>query len=245
MNDQPQQLENADPGNNGLGHQSREVPSQASVQAAKDIPSVTAVENAKGDDAAHTHGAAAKDSSTIDTAGAAVAHTDSSGSQGAAPGEMNDQFHFAYTNPGTSQSPELPSQAASHPAVEIPASTTDNSDLGHGNDFNAAAVPNALEDAKGSDKASEHGNDQFHFANANPGNNGLGHQSLELPSQAASPATVDIPPATTELAQILDDILTQAAQAPLDTVTAPGQNHEHPWTNAHQDKPSNDFIIHA
>ena len=92
---------------------------------------------------------------------------------------------------------------------------------------------------------SEHGNDQFHFANANPGNNGLGHQSLELPSQAASPATVDIPPATTELAQILDDILTQAAQAPLDTVTAPGQNHELPWTNAHQDKPSNDFIIHA
>ena len=151
VNDQPQQLENADPGNNGLGHQSREVPSQASVQAAKDIPSVTAVENAKGDDAAHTHGAAAKDLSTIDTAGAAVAHTDLSGSQGAAPGEMNDQFHFAYTNPGTSQSPELPSQAASHPAVEIPASTTDNSDLGHGNDFNAAAVPNALEDAKGSE----------------------------------------------------------------------------------------------
>ena len=276
VNDQPQ-LGNADPGNNGLGHQSRELPSQASVQAAKDIPSVTAVENAKGDDAAHTHGAAAKDSSTIDTTGAAVAHTDSSGSQGAAPGEMNDQFHFAYTNPDTSQSTELPSQAASHPAVEIPASTTDNSGLGHGNDFNAAALPNAVEDAKGSDKAqihgaaakdsstidiagatvadndsasvrgaaSEHGNDQFHFANANPGNNGLGHQSLELPSQAASPAAVDIPPATTELAQILDDILTQAAQAPLDTVTAPGQNHEHPWTNAHQDKPSNDFIIHA
>ena len=121
--------------------------------AAKDIPSVTAVENAKGDDAAHTHGAAAKDSSTIDTTGAAVAHTDSSGSQGAAPGEMNDQFHFAYTNPDTSQSTELPSQAASHPAVEIPASTTDNSDLGHGNDFNAAALPNAVEDAKGSDKA--------------------------------------------------------------------------------------------
>ena len=172
---------------------------------------------------------------------------------------------------------ELPSQAASHPAVEIPASTTDNSDLGHGNDFNPAALPNAVENAKGGDAAhthgaaakdsstidttgavvahtnssgsqgaaSEHGNDQFHFANANPGNNGLGHQSLELPSQAASPAAVDIPPATTELAQILDDILTQAAQAPLDTVTAPGQNHELPWTNAHQDKPSNDFIIHA
>ena len=169
------------------------------------------------------------------------------------------------------------SQAASHPAVEIPASTTDNSGVGHGNDFNAAAVPNAVEDAKGSDKAHIHGaaakdpstidiadatvahtdssgfqsaasgdkNDQFHFAYANPGNKDLNHQSLELPSQAASPAAVDIPPATTELAQILDDILTQAAQAPLDTVTAPGQNPEHPWTNPHQDKPSNDFIIHA
>ena len=90
----------ADPGNNGLGHQSRESPSQASVQTAKDIPPVTAVENAKGDDAAHTHGAAAKDSSTIDTAGTAVAHTDSSGSQGAAAGDMSDQFHFANTNPG-------------------------------------------------------------------------------------------------------------------------------------------------
>ena len=48
---------------------------------------------------------------------------------------------------------ELPSQAASHPAVEIPASTTDNSDLGHGNDFNPAALPNAVEDAKGGDEA--------------------------------------------------------------------------------------------
>ena len=156
VNDQPQ-LGNADPGNNGLGHQSRELPSQASVQAAEDIPSVTAVENAKGDDAAHTHGAAAKDSSTIDTAGAAVAHTNSSGSQGAAPGEMNDQFHFAYTNPDTSQSTELPSQAASHPAVEIPASTTDNSDLGHGNDFNPAALSIAVENAKGDDAAHTHG----------------------------------------------------------------------------------------
>ena len=58
-----------------------------------------------------------------------------------------------YTNPGTSQSTELPSQAASHLAGEIPASTTDNSDLGHGNDFNAAALPNAVEDAKGDDAA--------------------------------------------------------------------------------------------
>ena len=276
VNDQPQ-LGNADPGNNGLGHQSRELPSQASVQAAKDIPSVTAVENAKGDDAAHTHGAAAKDSSTIDTAGAAVAHTDSSGSQGAAPGEMNDQFHFAYTNPGTSQSHGITEPSRLAPGCGN--SSVDNRQQRprsrkrfqpcraakcsrgrqgkrcgpHSRCRREGLVDDRYRRRGGrayrlielQGAASEHGNDQFHFANANPGNNGLGHQSLELPSQAASPAAVDIPPATTELAQILDDILTQAAQAPLDTVTAPGQNHELPWTNAHQDKPSNDFIIHA
>ena len=116
------------------------------MQAAKDIPSVTAVENAKSD-AAHTHGAAAKDSSTIDAAGAAVAHTDSSGSQGAAPGEMNDQFHFAYTNPHISVA-GVTEPAASHPAVEIPASTTDNSDLGHGN-VQRCRGAKCTEDAKG------------------------------------------------------------------------------------------------
>ena len=162
-------------------------------------------------------------SSMIDTTGAAVAHTDLSGSQGAAPGEMNDQFHFAYTNPDTSQSTELPSQPPRTRLWKFQRRQPGNSDLGHGNDFNPAALPNAVDDAKGSDKAqirgaaakdlstidvagatvvdnnfasvrgaaSEHGNDQFHFANANPGNNGLGHQSLELPSQAASPAAVE------------------------------------------------------
>jgi hypothetical protein len=281
VNHQPQSG-NGDPGSNGLGHQPRELPGQASAHAAKDIPLVVAVEDAKGGHAAHAHGAAAEDSSTIDTAGAAVAHTDSSGSQGAAPGDMNDQFHFANANAGNNglghQSPELPSQAASHPAMEIPASTTDNNGLGHGNDFNAAAVPNAVEDAKGSDKAQIRGtaakdssttdvagatvighndsssfqgapsagmNDQFHFANANPGNNGLGHQSLELPSQATSQPTVEIPPATTELAHIIDDVLTEAAQAALDPVATPGQDHDLAWTNAHNDKQSSHFIIHA
>jgi len=272
------QLADADPGNNGLGHQSRESPSQASVQTAKDIPPVTAVENAKGDDAAHTHGAAAKDSSTIDTAGTAVAHTDSSGSQGAAAEDMSDQFHFANTNPGTSQSTELPSHADAQPAGEIPVSTTDNSGVGHGNDFNAAALPGAVEDAKGSDKAQIRGaaakdlsttdvagatvvghndsssfqgalsgemNDQFHFANANPGNKGLGQQSLELASQTTSHAAVDIPAATTELGQIVDDVLTQAAQAALDPGTTPDHNSQLPWTNTDQHNRSSDFITHA
>ena len=272
------QLADADPGNNGLGHQSRESPSQASVQTAKDIPPVTAVENAKGDDAAHTHGAAAKDSSTIDTAGTAVAHTNSSGSQGAAAEDMSDPFHFANTNPGTSQSTELPSHADAQLAGEIPVSTTDNSAIGHADDFNAAALPNAVEDAKGSDMAQIRGaaakdlsttdvagatvvghndsssfqgalsgemNDQFHFANANPGNNGLGQQSLELASQTTSHAAVDIPAATTELGQIVDDVLTQAAQAALDPGTTPDHNSQLPWTNTDQHNRSSDFITHA
>jgi hypothetical protein len=88
-------------------------------------------------------------------------------------------------------------------------------------------------------------NDQFHFADANPGNKGLGQQSLELPSQAPSQPAVNIPAATTELAQTIDDVLTQAAQAHLDPVTTPGQDHDVAWTNAHNDKQSNNFIIHA
>jgi hypothetical protein len=227
-----------------------------------------AAEDSKGNGAAdHGHGADAKDSPTIDTAGATVAHTDPSGSQGAAPGD--DQFIFAYTKQGTSQSTELPSQATSDPAVEIPASTTDNSGVGHGNDFKAAALPDAVEDAKGGDKAQIPGaaakdssttdvagadkhasssqgvgsgtmNDQFHFADANPGNKGLGNQSSQTPSQLA----VDVPAATTELAQIIDDILTQAAQPPLDPVTPPGQDHDVAWKNANDNQQSH-FIIHA
>jgi hypothetical protein len=260
------QLGNADPGNKGLGHQSHDLPSQASAPAAEDIPPVVAVEDAKGGRADHSQGAAAKDSSTIDTAGATVAHTDPSGSQGAAPGD--DQFLFAYTKQGTSQSTELPSQAASDAAVEIPASTTDNSGVGHGNDLNAAALPNAVDDAKGGDKAQIPGaaakdssttdvagadkdalssqgvgsgimNDQFHFADANPGNKGLGNQSSQTPSQLA----VDVPAATTELAQTIDHILTEAAQA-VDPGTTTDHNPHLPWTKIDQHNPS-DFITHA
>ena len=157
-------------------------------------------------------------------------------------------------------------------------STTDNSAIGHADDFNAAALPNAVEDAKGSDMAQIRGaaakdssttdvagatvvghnnsssfqgalsgemNDQFHFANANPGNNGLGQQSLELASQTTSHAAVDIPAATTELGQIVDDVLTQAAQAALDPGTTPDHNSQLPWTNTDQHNRSSDFITHA
>jgi hypothetical protein len=291
VNDQPL-FGDADPGNNGLGHQSRELPTQVAANAAAEIPSAranslpdninspaqpTAGEDAKADHVASGHRAATDPSPTIDTPVAPVAHSDPSGLPGAASGDPIDQFRFVYANPGTSQSPELPSQVPSHPATDIPVSTTDNSADDRANDFNSPALPTADKNANGGDAApirdaaakdpstidiagatvADNGsasvrgaasgdmNDQFHFAYANPGNKDLNHQSLELPSQAASPAAVDIPPATTELAQILDDILTQTAQAPLDMVTAPGQNPELPWTNAHQDKPSNDFIIHA
>ena len=153
VNDQPQQLENADPGNNGLGISPVKCRAKPPCRRQRTFHRSPQSRTPRETMRPTLTVPPRRNSSTIDTTGAAVAHTDSSGSQGAAPGEMNDQFHFAYTNPDTSQSPELPSQAASHPAVEIPASTTDNSDLGHGNDFNPAALPNAVEDAKGSDKA--------------------------------------------------------------------------------------------
>ena len=221
---------------------------------------------------------AALKTAVSDPDGSETTNVTVNGNGAVSPGDMNDQFHFAYTNPDTSQSTELPGQAASHPAVEIPASTTDNSGLGHGNDFNAAALPNAVEDAKGSDKAQIRGaaakdlsttdvagatvvghndsssfqgalsgemNDQFHFANANPGNKGLGQQSLELASQTTSHAAVDIPAATTELGQIVDDVLTQAAQAALDPGTTPDHNSQLPWTNTDQHNRSSDFITHA
>ena len=93
MNDKAQSG-NADPGNNG--HQSRELPSQASAQAAKDVP----VEDAKGDHAAHTHGAAAKDSSTIDTPATPIADSDAAGVRGEPPGHVNDQAQSGNADPG-------------------------------------------------------------------------------------------------------------------------------------------------
>src|SRR5262249_28760626 len=115
----------------------------------------------------------------------------------------------------------------------------------------AAAKDSSTTDVAGADKhasssqgaASGTMNDQFHFADANPGNKGLGNQSLELASQAASPPAVEVPAATTELAQTIDHILTEAVQAP-DPGTTPDQNPHLPLTNIDQHNRS-DFITHA
>jgi hypothetical protein len=151
--------------------------------------------------------------------------------------------------------------------VEISPATADNSAVSTPNKFNSPAPPAAVEDANGGAASHIHSaaaepsskiatagataaegassssqgavsgdmSDRFHFAYTNSST----LQSLEPPNQAASPAAVEIPPVTTQLAQIVDDILTQAAQAP------PDQNHDVASTNAHHDNPSNHFIIHA
>ena len=208
-NDQPQ-LGNANPGNNGLGHQSRELPSQASSHATKDTPSVTAVEDANKGHAAHSHGAAAEHSSTIDTPATTIADSGAQSLRGEPPGHANDQPHFGNANAGNNglghQSRELPSQVVAHTAVENPqAAAGEHDNGGHARHIHGAAAEHSskIETAEatvaGDDSssfrgaASEHGNDQPHFGNANAGNNGLGHQPRELPSQAASHAAVEIP----------------------------------------------------
>jgi hypothetical protein len=62
---------------------------------------------------------------------------------------------------------------------------------------------------------------------------------------APQPANISGTGARDDLFQMLDNILTDAAQAPLDTITAPDQNHDVAWMNAQYHKPSHDFIIHA
>ena len=71
------------------------------------------------------------------------------------------------------------------------------------------------------------------------------HADNLAPQAAKSPSLLSGTGSRDDLFQILDNILTDAAQAPLDTVTALDQNHDVTWMNAHHDKPSNDFIIHA
>ena len=200
----------------------------------------TAVEDAP------VHSAAAEHVSAIDTVGAAVAHGNSASPQNAASVDLNDQFHFAYTNP---QSLDLANQvslssnldsAASPTAVEdangSAAAPIDSTAAEHLPTIDTASAALAhSQSASSQGAASGDMNDQFHFAYTNSGT----LQSLELPNQAASPAAVEIPPVTTQLAQIVDDILTQAAQAP------PDQNHDVASPNAHHDNPSNHFIIHA
>ena len=160
--------------------------------------------------ASDTHVAAAEQSMPNNTARAARAHSDDSTVQAAA--DINDQFHFAYANPGTLDSPQLLSQAASHATAEIPLVTA-NSVTSLPHNFNSPALP-------------------AHADNLAP-------QTAENPSSFSGTGSRD------DLFKILDHILTDAAQAPLNTVTAPDQNHDVAWINAHHDKPSNDFIIHA
>jgi len=160
--------------------------------------------------ASDIHVAAAEQSLPNSTALAARAHSDDSTVQAAA--NINDQFHFAYANPGTLDSPQLLSQAASHAAAEIPLVTA-NSVISLPHNFTPSALPA-------------------------PADN-LAPQAAKNPSLLSGTGSRD------DLFQILDDILTDAAQAPHNTVTALDQNHDVAWMNAHHDKPSNDFIIHA
>ena len=139
---------------------------------------------------------------------AARAHSDDSTVQAAA--DINDQFHFVHANPGTPDSPQLLSQAASHAAAEIPLVTA-NSVISLPHNFNSPALP-------------------AHADNLAP-------RTAENPSLFSGTGSRD------DLFQILDHILTDAAQAPF--VTALDQNHDVAWMNAHHIKPSSDFIIHA
>ena len=141
VNDKPQ-LGNADPGNNGLGHQSRELPSQASAHAAEDLPTVSAVEDAKGAHAAHGHGAAAKDSSTIDTPATVIAESDAPGARGEPPGHVNDQAQSGNADPGNNglghQPRELSEPSPAHAVEDLPTVTAvedtkgDRADHSHG-----------------------------------------------------------------------------------------------------------------
>jgi hypothetical protein len=158
--------------------------------------------------ASDIHVAAAEQSLPNSTALAARAHSHDSTVQAAA--DINDQFHFAYANPGTLDSSQLLSQAASHAAAEIPLVTA-NSVISLPHNFNSPALP-------------------AHADNLAP-------RTAENPSLFSGTGSRD------DLFQILDHILTDAAQAPF--VTALDQNHDVAWMNAHHDKPSNDFIIHA
>ena len=160
--------------------------------------------------ASDIHVAAAEQSLPNSTALAARAHSHDSTVQAAA--NINDQFHFAYANPGALDSPQLLSQAVSHAAAEIPLVTA-NSVISLPHNFNSPAL-------------------------SAPADN-LAPQAAKNPSLLSGTGSRD------DLFQILDNILTDAAQAPLNTVTALDQNHDVAWMNAHHSKPSSDFIIHA
>ena len=123
VNDQPH-FDNANPGNNGLGAQPLELPSQAALHAAVKNPQAAAVEHGNGDDAAQIPSAAAEHAQTNNAPGAASAHGDPSSFRGAAPEQVNDQPLFGDADPGNNglghQSRELPTQVAANAAAEIP-----------------------------------------------------------------------------------------------------------------------------
>jgi len=111
---------------------------------------------------------------------AARAHSDDSTVQAAA--DINDQFHFVHANPGTPDSPQLLSQAASHATAEIPLVTA-NSVISLPHNFNSPALP-------------------AHADNLAP-------RTAENPSLFSGTGSMD------DRFQILDHILTGAAQAHL------------------------------
>ncbi len=159
--------------------------------------------NSNGGDAARIHDAIAGHSSTIDTVGTTISDSVSSSFRGATSGHVNDQPHFENATPGTLQSLELPTQAASH-AADIPSvAAVEDANGGHAvhshdvaaeHSFDIPATTIAESDAPGArGEPPGHVNDQPQLGNADPGNNGLGHQSRELPSQAAAQAAKDVP----------------------------------------------------
>ena len=105
-------------GNNGLGHQLRELPRPSCRARDWRVPPVAAGEDVNKGHAAHSLGAAAEHSSTIDTADATVADNNLPELRGAASEHVNDQPHLGDTERGNNglghQLRELPSQAAAH-----------------------------------------------------------------------------------------------------------------------------------
>ena len=150
--------------------------------------------DANGGDAAHIHSAVAGYSSTIDTVGTTIPDSVSSSFRGATSGHVNDQPHFENASPGTLQSLESPTQAASHAADIPPVAAVEDANGGHAahshgvaaeHSFDIPATTIADSGAPGlRGEPPGHANDQPQLGNANPGNNGLGHQPRELPSQA-------------------------------------------------------------
>jgi hypothetical protein len=187
----------------------------------------TAVDDANGNAAPSVHSASAEQSSTIDTPGAAVGHGDAANLHGAASGDPNDQFHFAYTDPGTLQSLDLSSQAASPSAGESPVATIDHSAVSPSSNLDSAAAPAAADHP-----APQAGGDPSLLSGTVSGDSAITASGLVHGND-------------NDLFHVLDDILTQAAQAPLDTAATPDQNHDVAPPNPQHDNLSNQFIIHA